>query len=164
MARRTDLREIPLIHWPAFLLVTGFGSGLLPKAPGTWGSLLAIVVAWALPADRYTTILVLLIVCASIGCVALGAVGEKLLGRKDPESFVLDELAGQWLALLGAVQQDPLWMAAGFVLFRMFDIRKPLGIARLQRLPGGVGILVDDLAAGALAALLCFAARLLIRV
>lgn len=140
--------------------MTGFGSGLLPKAPGTWGSLLAVLVAWALPADRYTEILVFLTVGASVGCVVLGSVGERLLGRKDPESFVLDELAGQWLALLGTARQDPFWAAAAFILFRFFDIRKPLGIARLQRLPGGVGILADDLAAGAVAALLCAAAQL----
>jgi phosphatidylglycerophosphatase A len=91
------------------------------------------------------------VAAASIACVALGRFGERQLGRKDPEAFVLDEVAGTWLAALALTKPPLHWCLAAFALFRYFDIKKPLGIRKLQKYPGGVGILLDDLAAGACA-------------
>jgi phosphatidylglycerophosphatase A len=143
----------------ALATVGGLGDRL--PAPGTTvGSLVAaagfIVLARSL---RGTTIPVALAALAVIVPVAVWACGaeEARRGERDPGPIVLDEVAGQWLALtltaLGVGRGlSPLEVVAGFALFRLFDIAKPWPIRRLERLPGGWGIVVDDLAAGAAAA------------
>jgi phosphatidylglycerophosphatase A len=133
----------------------GLGLGLLPVAPGTWGSLLALPLWLALGGARMapgTRAIALL----ALGLTAWRACeeGERAWGH-DPSRVVADEVAGQFLALtlgpaalLGAW---PGWLAA-FLLFRLFDIWKPGWVDRAQRLPGGLGVLADDLLAGLLAA------------
>ena len=121
-------------------------------APGTWGSL-AGVLYFAVFLQRAGTVGIL--VASVIGAyLAVGLCGEAeiRLGEKDPGQVVLDEFVVMplcflgWRAVSGAL---PLWaiLLAGFALFRFFDIVKPLGIARLQRLPGGWGVVADDVAA-----------------
>jgi phosphatidylglycerophosphatase A len=99
---------------------------------------------------------VLACAAAAVGLagVKLGAYARKDFGVEDPGAFVLDEVAGMLLALLPLLPGplSPYGVALAFVLFRALDIAKPWPIARLERLPGGVGIMADDLAAGLLAA------------
>ncbi len=156
----------------ASLLATGFGTGLLPIAPGTWGSLLTVFLAEGLFALYGVGALALLAALATAFGVPASARAAALRGRKDPPEVVVDEVAGQSLALLllhlalpeGA---SPLlrWglVAAAFGLFRLLDVAKPGPIDRVQSLPGGWGVMADDLlaglGAGILAALAAFSLR-----
>lgn len=132
---------------PATLAVTWFGTGFLPKAPGTWGSLAALPVAWVvtLRFGPYAT--------AALG-VALFVVGvvacNAYLARsrtKDPGEIVIDEVSGQLIAVAPA-GLDPLGFALAFILFRVFDVMKPWPLKALERLPRGLGVMADDVAAG----------------
>jgi len=144
----------------AWLLATWFGCGLSPFAPGTAGS--AGGLAAALAAAHWfgwgRTELVWAIgaiIGPSIWAADRVAAG---LGAKDPGRVVVDEVAGQWIALCGATHFTWISVAAAFLLFRLFDIWKPFPARRLEALPGGPGIVADDLAAGVWAALVLFAA------
>lgn len=147
--RRTGL---PPLH-PAALLATWFGSGLLPWAPGTWGSLAALPFAWVIMAYTGAAgLLIAALVVFAVGCWAAGRV-ERASGVKDPGFAVIDEVAGQWLTLVVA-PLDPLFYLAGFLLFRLVDIWKPFPIRHIERnVPGGLGIMADDVAAALYAAL-----------
>ncbi len=162
-------------------LLTGLGSGYLP-ASGTWGSVIACAIylaasyglwAWGpdLSYEAAGTILNLamlaLLAFSSVGCVAMGKFSEQTFGRKDPQQVNLDEVAGQSLALLLmpisiASHTSRLWVVVltAFVAFRFFDILKPPPIRRLEKLPHGWGILMDDLLAGVFANI---AAQVLLR-
>lgn len=150
---------------PAFLhalLSTGFGSGYCPVAPGTAGALLAtlIWIAYAafVPASAcFWITLVLAIAFTWIGVWSTDKVipywGE------DPKRVVVDEMVGVWIALLAAPAGN-IWNAlAAFLLFRFFDIAKPLGIRRMEQLPGGIGVMADDILAGIYSMLIIIAAR-----
>jgi phosphatidylglycerophosphatase A len=145
---------------PAALIATWFGSGLLPGMPGTWGSLAALICAWPLIAWGGAVALPVATVAVFIlGCWA-AARYEAQSGRKDPGEVVVDEVAGQWIALLPLVLwpwgDDAMIAAAlgSFLLFRLFDIWKPWPIGVFDReLSGGLGIMVDDVLAGLYAAL-----------
>ncbi|HKE01848.1 MAG TPA: phosphatidylglycerophosphatase A [Planctomycetota bacterium] len=131
------------------LVATAGGAGLIPKAPGTFGSLVGLALALLVPGDsRYPWIAGAIAVAASLGCIALGSWCERFFADRDPSPVVLDEVAGMLVATLAQTRPPLHWCVVAFAMFRYFDIRKPLGIGRLQRLPGGVGILADDLAAG----------------
>jgi phosphatidylglycerophosphatase A len=139
-------------------LGTGLYSGLLPKAPGTAGSIAAVLIIYVF---IYTDLFFLLPVFVLVSCLlSLWVAGyfEDIFG-KDPGRMVIDEWAGQGLTFLfipfsGDVQSQLLILLIGFIFFRFFDILKPLGIKKLQDLPAGWGILADDLLAG-LYALIC---------
>jgi len=135
----------------ATLTATFFGIGRIKPGPGTWGSLAAVIL-WALiswqipPANRIWAALVAAAVVTLIGIPAATQVA-RASGGKDPQFVVIDEVAGQLVTLIGV----PLgWKTflAGLILFRIFDILKPFPIRRLERLPEGAGIVVDDLGAG----------------
>lgn len=138
-------------------LAVWFGAGYLPKAPGTWGSLAALPLAALLVMLGGTWLLA----AATIGVFAAGiwASGRfaELTGIKDPGQAVIDEVAGQWLALL-PVAFDWRFYPLAFVLFRIGDIAKVWPARRLEQLPGGVGIMADDLVPGVYAGLICWAA------
>lgn len=128
-------------------IATGFGLGYLPKAPGTWGTLLAFPVHFALiqlsPAGYATGLAVLLLV----GIFTAGS-AEKILDRKDPGVVVIDEVVGMLIALIGAPNRLS-FLAGAFVVFRFFDIVKPMPIRLFdRRINGGIGIVADDVAAG----------------
>lgn len=136
----------------ARIVATWFGSGLSPKAPGTVGSLAALPFAWAILAGAGWQGLALAVVAVTLAGLWATAAVLKASGIKDPSFVVVDEVAGQWIALLPA-GLDPLLFAAGFVLFRLFDIWKPGPVGWADRdLPGALGVMTDDLLAGALAA------------
>jgi phosphatidylglycerophosphatase A len=126
--------------------------GRLRPGPGTWGSLAALLLA--IPIDRLggrVALAVAVVVACAAGLWASGAYAQ-VVKRADPSEVVIDEVAGMWLVFV-AVPFDEIGAAAGFALFRFFDIAKPWPISWLNRcVPGSVGIMVDDLAA-ALAAI-----------
>jgi phosphatidylglycerophosphatase A len=126
-----------------------FGIGFIPFAPGTFGSLAAVLVYLFVPALRPLGLFVPLILAVSMLGVWAGGMMEKEYGE-DPSATVIDELAGQWVALL-ALPASPLVMLLSFLFFRLYDIWKPGPVDKAQSLPGGWGIMTDDLLAGLLA-------------
>lgn len=133
-------------------LATGFGLGHLPVAPGTWAALAAIPPGMMIAAGAGPSGLLL----AALIAFGLGlwACPRATAGRDDPPEIVIDEIAGQWLALVPA-GSDPVLATTAFVVFRVCDIGKvwPAGPAERLR-PAGLGIMADDAIAGAYAALL----------
>ncbi len=147
----------PLCFWhPASLLATWFGSGLLPKAPGTWGSLAALPFAYLIVALTGTWGLLAAAVLAILVGVWAAGVYSARSGQADPQRVVIDEVAGQWLALV-PVAQDLRLYAVAFLAFRFFDIVKVWPAGRIDReLKGGWGIMLDDVVAGIYAAALSY--------
>ena len=135
----------------AHLIATVFGIGRLHPGPGTWGSA-ATVVLWTViafrlsPALRLATAIALAVLVVGIGIPAATQVA-RTSGKKDPQFVVIDEVAGQLIALI-AVPLAWKTLLAGFILFRVFDIVKPPPVRQLERLPEGTGIVLDDVAAG----------------
>lgn len=149
------LARIGLPCWyPAALVATGFGAGLLPWAPGTWGSLAALPCGWAIRSLGGVIALAgASAIAFLVGCWAAGRVA-RASGEHDPGFIVIDEVAAQWLALL-AVPLDLRWFAAAFLLFRIFDIAKPWPARAIERhVAGGLGIMLDDIVAALYAVLL----------
>lgn len=152
MAEQESLTKsiTPAPRW-AHLVAIFFGAGLGKPGPGTWGSV-ATVLLWALiahftpPAHQFYLILLLTALSIAIGIPA-ATLEARGCGRKDPSHVVIDEVAGQLVTLIAApVHFVPMFL--GFLLFRGFDITKPPPIRRLEQLPEGTGIVVDDLGAG----------------
>jgi phosphatidylglycerophosphatase A len=143
----------------ARVLATWFGCGYAPKGPGTAGSLGALLVVWPLrnqPPWFFAALALAMLAPAiwSAGSTALQ------VGKKDPQIVVIDEVAGQWIALAGALAYSPAAWISAFVLFRAFDIWKPWPVRQLEKLPGGTGIVMDDVMAGIYAALVLYLAGL----
>ena len=129
------------------LIATGFYSGYLPKAPGTWGSLVGLLLFFLL---HTLSLEVYLAVVAGIFVLGTFAAGEaeKIMDRKDPGLVVIDEIVGMLITMI-AIPATPLAMGLGFILFRIFDIWKPFPIRLIdQRFHGGLGIMLDDVVAG----------------
>ena len=141
--------SVPLLRRPALLLGLGFGAGLIPKAPGTAATLAAVVPGWLLlpfPMAARAA----LIAALAVGGVWICGESSRRLGTHDHSAIVWDEIVG-FLAVTLILPPEPLWWAAAFVLFRVFDIGKPWPIGYLdRRVRGGVGIMLDDLAAAAM--------------
>jgi phosphatidylglycerophosphatase A len=148
------LQSRPKTAWEkvAFVLATGGGIGLIPKAPGTFGSLWGIVLAWALQAMELSTPLYLgaIVLLLAIG-IPICETANRFFTSKDPGSIVYDEYSAMTLIFF-AVKFNVVSAIAGFLLFRLFDIWKPWPIRRLERLPGGVGVMADDIGAALMAA------------
>jgi phosphatidylglycerophosphatase A len=128
-------------------LATGCGSGYFPRAPGTAGSLAGLLPAFALsfmaPATAGAVWL-----CFAVASAWIADRAEKLIGRKDPGRIVIDEIVGMVVTLLWLPFTVSV-VASGFVLFRIMDIWKPFPIRRLESMvPGGAGVVIDDVAAG----------------
>jgi phosphatidylglycerophosphatase A len=147
------VKKFPLFHK---LIATSFGAGFSPVAPGTMGALVAILVWYILSlCMAYSTLqwtLAGLIVVFTIIGVWSATVSERYWGE-DPSKVVIDETVGEWIALL-AVPAGQHWayIVAAFVLFRFFDIFKPLGVRSMENLKGGYGIMADDILSGVYAA------------
>lgn len=144
-------RSLTFIDRLALLIGQWFGTGLSPVAPGTVGSLGALPLFWLMRDLNVFVYWGLTLLISGLGIVVSERCSE-VLGEKDPSSVVIDEVAGVVIAL-GLVQHGPLWLLAlAWVLFRVFDITKPGLIYRAQYWPpAGLGIMVDDLIAGAVA-------------
>lgn len=153
MARRRSFRRASAIS-PDALIATWFGVGLIPGAPGTFGALAALPFAWAI--TTYLGLLGLVAAILVVFIAGIWAAGRyaRARGVADPGSIVVDEVVGQWLTLV-LVPPDLIAYAIGFALFRAFDVIKPWPISALdRRVKGGLGVMLDDLLAGALAAIL----------
>jgi len=159
----------------AYIIATGAGAGLIPIAPGTFGSIEGVAIFVAMWAARprpmgaetsvsqpgYWLLLIALnLVLFAVGVWAAGRVA-RVLRIEDPGRVVVDEVSGQMIALTPLVFA-PTWPAVllGFILFRAFDILKPYPISKLERLPGGWGIMADDAGAGIFAAVILVIVRL----
>jgi len=144
---------LPLSH-PAALIATWFGAGLLPLAPGSWGSLAALPCAWAICAlAGHAALAAAAVLAFAAGCWAAAEVAHAS-GHQDPGFIVIDEVAAQWLVLLAAPLDWRAYLAA-FLLFRVFDIAKPWPARAIERrIAGGLGIMLDDIAAAFYAILL----------
>jgi len=147
------IKNVPvklLLH-PAHFLSLGFGSGLLPKAPGTFGTLAAIPLYLLM--SHYLTNVLYVIVTVAMLVIGIWICGmtEKAIGIHDHGSIVWDEVVGFLITMLFA---PVTWwtVLAGFLLFRLFDILKPFPVSWLDRhMQGGLGTMMDDVAAGVLA-------------
>lgn len=144
---RLSEQHVALRTVPGFF-ACGFGSGLSPIAPGTAGTVAAIPMAWVLkglPLPAYLVIVVVALVFGIYACTTAG----RMLGNKDPGVIVWDEIVGFWIAVAFVPMTWPWWLAAFFV-FRLFDILKPWPVSWAdRRLQGGLGIMLDDVIAGA---------------
>jgi phosphatidylglycerophosphatase A len=143
-----DVRRTPL--W-ATLIATFFGVGRLRPGPGTWGSAATVLLwtalaHWLVPSLRTPVAIVLAVLIALIGIPAATQVARGS-GSKDPQSVVIDEVAGQMVALIAVPLGWKSFLAA-FVFFRAFDIVKPPPVRQLEAIPEGAGIMLDDVAAG----------------
>ena len=139
----------------AKLIATWFGCGYAPAGPGTAGSLAALAIAWLLVryAGWQPLWFVPLALVTTAPAIWAADVTARALNLKDPGLVVVDEVVGQWLALAGARPLNVKSWLGAFLLFRLFDIWKPVPVRNLEKLPGGSGIVADDLMAGLYAAL-----------
>jgi len=137
-------------------LATGFGSGKAPFSPGTFGSAAALplcALVWLLGLALGTPIAFLLITAIVVVSVVVAEEAVKLLGEEDPSCVVIDEFAGMLVTFAGVTLTWKVAIA-GFLLFRFFDILKPVPVRTLEKiLPGGAGVVMDDVAAGVMAGL-----------
>ena len=165
----SDARRAFAANPLAAFLATGFGSGLSPVMPGTAGSLVGLAIAWPLSlwlasihAASVGPVVGLLMSGLFVGLVGVGVSGPvcRALGSEDPGCIVIDEIAGQLLASAAVplfwpyssrLAEAVAWIGS-FVLFRFFDIVKPGPIRTSQNLPGGWGVVVDDVLGGLAAA------------
>jgi phosphatidylglycerophosphatase A len=148
----------PKTHW-AWALATFFGAGYLKPGPGTYGSAAAVLL-WYAAAHIFAPSAATLAIATTLAAIIITAIGipastivAREASRKDPGFVVIDEVAGQLFAL---ILLPPDWQHAllALLLFRLFDIFKPWPIRRLEALPNGTGIMLDDVAAGLIALLL----------
>ncbi|MCI0547431.1 MAG: phosphatidylglycerophosphatase A [Candidatus Rokubacteria bacterium] len=145
----------------AFAVATVGGVGYSPIAAGTLGSLLAAVALWLIPFTP-TGLAATLAAVTVVGIWTASRV-ERVLGAKDPGVIVIDEVAGMMLAVLGLPLRLSV-IASAFFLFRLFDVWKPFPARQSQALGGGLGVVLDDLIAGAYALLIVTGARALLGV
>lgn len=138
--------------WRRFILflATLGGAGYLPGMPGTWGSLAALPLWWLM--QRYLGFQGYAFAWLVLLAVSLWVAGEawNILGETDHPAIVLDEVMGLLAALAWVPPKWP-WVVLGFALFRIFDMAKPFPLKHLEQLPGGFGVVLDDVAAGAAA-------------
>ena len=126
---------------------TGGFIGKIPFAPGTFGSLWGIPICYGLSRINLLGAL-LCTVLFILAAIWIAGISEEILGAKDPRAIIIDEVAGFSVALLG-LPFDGFTVAVGFIIFRIFDVVKPFPIRLLERkLPGGAGVVLDDVAAG----------------
>ena len=141
------------------LVISTFGVGYLPLAPGTWGSLVAVGIflgfAQVVKGNALVAVVVVSIVVVTFAGIWAASRTEALANRKDPSKVVVDEVAGQLISLFPLTlftQWSIVAVIISFILFRFFDIVKPYPARRLEALKGGFGIMCDDLIAGVYAA------------
>ena len=129
------------------VLSTMFGIGYLPFAPGTWGSIAAFLLWYSSPLPENQMVFLGLTVLVSIVGIWASQEFEKNSGEKDPSVVIIDEWAGQWIALL-FIERSLLYGGIALILFRIFDIIKPGPVKWADNKGGGIGIMGDDIIAG----------------
>ncbi|MCE9605692.1 MAG: phosphatidylglycerophosphatase A [Planctomycetia bacterium] len=133
----------------AVVLATGFGIGYFRKAPGTWGTLLGLPLAWAIGQLPTTAGQVVSIIAVCWLSVPVATLAGRQLGRgKDPGCIVIDEIASVPITFFLLPMSSPTVVVVGFLLNRLFDITKPPPARQLEHLPEGWGVMADDWAAG----------------
>lgn len=146
---RSPLQNISLKN-PWHLIATGFGSGLAPKAPGTFGSLAAVPLCMLLIYAPLYVQITAAVLTFLIGIKAASET-EKAMGMHDNSSIVIDEFAGMFIAVI-AFPHNIMYAFGAFVLFRLFDILKPWPVSLAdKKIKGGLGVMVDDVLAGLMA-------------
>lgn len=154
MTRPLSRRD--LLSGPAAFVALGAGAGLAPRAPGTVGTLIGIPMLWLMP-ESPVAYLAVTVVLFAFGIWCCGVTAERL-GVHDHGGIVWDEVVG-YLVAMYTMPRTIGWVIAGFVAFRLFDIWKPWPIRVFdRRIAGGLGIMIDDVLAGVLAALVLQAA------
>ncbi|MBK5719381.1 phosphatidylglycerophosphatase A [Dysgonomonas sp. Marseille-P4677] len=142
------MKQKPLFH---IIIASGFGSGFSPYAPGTAGAALATII-WLILSFFISSCPLLLITLGLIVIFTiLGVWSSNVLEPawgKDPSRIVVDEMVGVWIPLLAVDNGNLYYALLAFVLFRLFDIFKPLGIRKMENLKGGWGVMMDDILAG----------------
>jgi phosphatidylglycerophosphatase A len=128
------------------ILATGIFVGYVPVAPGTFGSVLAVLLYWLLPYSESPFMVPVIVLLFFAGVWASGRM-EISSGIKDDQSIVIDEIVGQ-LITLTALEKSLKWLAIGLIIFRLFDILKPFPVKQAEKLPRGWGVMMDDVAAG----------------
>jgi phosphatidylglycerophosphatase A len=146
------------LRFLAWTIATWFGCGRVPIAPGTAGTLGAIPVYWLAVRGGPAAVAAVAVLLTFVGVWAASVVSRET-GKKDPQFVVVDEVAGMLVTMVPAAAFSWPTVAAGFVLFRLLDITKPWPVRALEKLPGGWGIVLDDIAAGALGAVVLGALR-----
>ena len=147
---------------PVHFIAFGFGAGLAPRAPGTFGSLVGLVAAWWLFELPLPWRIALVLAVIGFGIWVCGESARRL-DRHDDQRIVFDEIAGVLLTSLAVPQRSVFWFALVFVLFRFFDILKPWPIRDVDHsLRGGLGIMLDDLIAALYAAVCVATIRVLL--
>lgn len=132
---------------PVLLIACGFGAGLSPKAPGTFGTLIAVPLYLVLESLGLSIYLIVLVV-ASVGGIRICSIASRKFGMHDCQQIVWDEIVGYWITM-AAFPVSPENMVVGFLLFRVYDIFKPWPIRVIDRsVGGGLGIMLDDILAG----------------
>jgi len=135
----------------SWLIATFFGIGHLRPGSGTWAAGATVLLWWGasrwIPAAWLLPAIVIASAAVTLIGIPVSSVVARESGVKDPGFVVIDEVAGQLIALIGA-PLDWKYLLAGFILFRSFDIVKPFPLRRIERLPGGTGIMLDDVGAG----------------
>jgi phosphatidylglycerophosphatase A len=150
------LWQCKAIRFTGGALASTMGTGFFPWGPGTVGSIIAAVIFYYSPVN-HLLFLPFVLLLGWIGCEA----GRKLWGE-DPSIVTIDEVAGTWIACLAAPAAWGVWgIAAALVLFRIFDIAKPWPVNKLDEMKNGIGILLDDVAAGLMAAAVLYLAYLM---
>lgn len=147
------MNEPPRISRVVLWLAHGFGLGLIPSAPGTWGSLWGLPLVWGIQALSPTWGCAATVVPLFLVGVWICSAGRKHFGKEDPKQVVFDEIAAFPIVFMLApisMMTAPL----GFLLFRLFDVTKPWPIRRLEMLPGGWGVMADDAGAAVIAGVL----------
>ncbi|WP_043888350.1 phosphatidylglycerophosphatase A family protein [Methylophaga thiooxydans] len=146
-----DVNFKTLLKNPAAFIAYGFGAGLSPKAPGTMGTLVAIPIYWLIQDWSLFAYLTFTVVAFLFGIWICQRTVD-WLKQDDPGAVVWDEVVG-YLVTMIAAPQGWAWIITGFVLFRIFDILKPWPVSLAdKKLHGGLGIMLDDVIAGAMAA------------
>ncbi len=156
------MKQKSLFH---IIVVTGFGTGFSPFAPGTMGAALATIIWFVLSLFVSSTLLFLITILLILLFTVLGIIGANALEPEwgeDPSRIVVDEMVGVWIALLAAIPYNMYYMLLAFALFRLFDIFKPLGIRKMEKLKGGWGVMMDDILAGIYSCVLILIAKCLI--
>ena len=143
---RTSFKAADLRGKGALFLAVWFGAGLLPKAPGTFGTLFAVPLVFLMNVVEpvYGGLFLLIFMAVAI---RISDQAQKRLGDKDPPEVVIDEAAG-FLLTMFLLPHSWFCLLLGFIFFRFFDISKPYPIKRLEKIKGGLGIVLDDLLAG----------------
>ena len=156
------MKRAKLFH---IIIASGFGSGFSPFAPGTVGALVAIIIwtvlFYVIPFNTLLIVTSLLIVLFTAAGIWSADKMESEWG-KDPSKVVIDEMVGVWIALLAVPDGNIWYILFDFLLFRFFDIFKPLGIRKMEQLDGGIGVMADDILAGIYSFLLLMGLRWLI--